>query len=179
MSIIISFEGGWGFGKTSILDILNIKYEYPVYYSVVKKIYDTTKMDSFRDNPKLFTKKFFQYKCFDYKEALLKNDKLIFFDRFFFAPIVLRKFLHLPVPNKYISFFSDCKLDKVFVLNPIPLKEYQGVFPRKNVTYEESIKYHEITINVIKEFGYEPIIIEFDSIENRLIAIEKLLKEYL
>jgi predicted ATPase len=67
----------------------------------------------------------------------------------------------------------------VFIFNPIPLINFKDGFPRKNVTYEESIKYHEITINVIQELGYNPIVVEFDNIENRFNMIKNIYEEYL
>ena len=68
---------------------------------------------------------------------------------------------------------EKCKLDKVFLFEPIPLEEYKDGWPRVNLSYEQSLFINDILYDLITKFGYDPIIVKFDTVENRFNFIKE------
>lgn len=157
MKKIISLEGAWAGGKTSILREIGRLGE-TTYQSIVPIIYDIKGREEYspRKDPEEFTKLFLKLKEQQYHDALAHDGDIVFFDRVFFAPIVLRRFLGLEVPGEFYNLLKAANLSKtVFLVEPIPLEMHKNGWPRKHFTYEESLIYHKITEEVILEQGFQ------------------------
>lgn len=165
MKKMVSFEGGYGFGKSTVLNYFANQENVQLFPSITKEVYN--RIDTWYNPPVQFTDTFFQIRKDDYTLATASDKSLILFDRFLFAPIVLRIFCSLPVPSRFMEFCEQCRLDQVIIMDPIPLENYENGFPRKNVTYEESLEVQQITLDIVKQFGYNPIHIPYDTVENR------------
>ncbi|MCF6147500.1 MAG: AAA family ATPase [Candidatus Kuenenia sp.] len=179
MKKIISLEGGWAGGKTSILKELQANNE-KVFCSIVPLIYEMKGRETYspRDNPEEFTNLFLQLKDQQFNDALLSNANTMYFDRVFFAPIVLRKFFHLEVPGVFYDLAKRVNIhEQVFLVEPIPFENHKNGWPRKFFSYEESLKYHSITRDVITELGYSICVVPYSSsIKERAEFIQNILK---
>jgi len=168
MGKIFSFEGGSGFGKTTMIDKFEDEVSCSVYSSISKDIYK--RINNKWVNPTgQFSDMFYNIRVKQYLEIKNnQNNQLVLFDRFLFFPIAMRIFSKMKIPTYYYKIFEDkCPLDGVFIFEPIPINEYKNGYPRKNLTYKESLAIHDITIKVIEQLGYKSIIVPFDTIENR------------
>jgi predicted ATPase len=175
MPQIISLEGAWAGGKTSIIRELQHQ-GIPTFHSVVPTIYHAKGENySPRDDPREFTELFLKLKEEQYAGAIAQGGDMALFDRVFFAPIVLRRLLGLPVPGALIDIAKKAGITDVFLIEPIPLKMHKDGWPRKHFTYEESLRYHEITRDTIKELGFAPHVIEYASTMERADQILKIL----
>ncbi|HOZ36935.1 AAA family ATPase [Candidatus Kuenenbacteria bacterium] len=157
MKKIISLEGAWAGGKTSILREIG-KLGERTYQSIVPVIYDIKGREEYspRKDPEEFTKLFLRLKEAQCHDALTKEGDILFFDRVFFAPIVLRRFLGLEVPGEFYELLKAANLSKtIFLVEPIPLEMHKDGWPRKHFSYEESLVYHKITEEVILEQGFQ------------------------
>ncbi|MDD5527536.1 MAG: AAA family ATPase [Patescibacteria group bacterium] len=172
---IYSLEGAWAAGKTSILREIG-KMGFQAYKSVVPDIY-RAKGEAYspRVEAEDFTNLFLSLKEDQLKSALQSDVKLGFFDRVIFAPIILRKFLGLSVPGRYYDLAKNVNIcPTVFLVDPIPLKKHRLGWPRKHFSFEESLRYHKITEDVIRELGFKIQRIEY--LENAGERAKKILE---
>ncbi len=182
MNKIISLEGGWAGGKTSILKLFD-KNGFETNPSVVPQIYDLKGRDNYspRKDAEDFTRLFLKLKDGQVEENFYTNtDNIAFFDRVFFAPIVLRKFLGLSVPTKFYDIAKKAEIFKtVFLVEPIPIEYHKNGWPREHFTYEDALRYHTITESVIKELGFDVYKVKFNpSIEARANDILNHINKY-
>jgi predicted ATPase len=155
MNKIISIEGTWAAGKTSIIRLLGEQGEN-VYQSVVPEIY-RAKGGSYspREDPKDFTNLFLSLKDEQFSSAIKSGIGAGFFDRVFFAPIVLRRLLGLSVPGEFYELAKNADICRtVFLVEPIPLEMHRDGWPRPHFSYEESLRYQKITEDVVRELGF-------------------------
>jgi predicted ATPase len=176
---IVSLEGAWGGGKTTILKALLARDE-KVFGSIVPDIYEMKGRETYspRKNPKEFTELFLQLKDQQYQKAHTSEPGIAFFDRVFFAPIVLRRFFDLEVPGAFYDLARTVNIyPKVFLVAPIPLQQHKDGWPRKFFSYEESLRYHALTREVILDLNYEVCEVPYlPSAEERATFIQTALK---
>ncbi len=174
---LISLEGAWAAGKTSILKELG-KMGFNVFSSVVPTIYEIKGKGDYspRKDAEEFTKMFLKLKEEQVHNAKKSDSDLLLFDRVFFAPIVLRKFLNLDVPGQFYDLAKNANICKtVFLIDPIPLDKHLHGWPRKHFSYEESLRYHKITEDVILQLGFQ--ICKIPYIESATERAEEVLKQ--
>ena len=179
---IISIEGGWAAGKTSILREIEM-HGHTVFSSVVPEIYKARGENySPRDDAKSFTELFLRLK----EEQMLaisdpNNSDTIFFDRVCFAPIVLRRFLGLPIPGEFFEVARRIQIaGPVFLVEQLPLEAHKNGWPRKHFSYQEALRYQEITEDVIRQLGFDIYKVKYSpSIELRAQDILTRLEETL
>ncbi|MEI7562649.1 MAG: AAA family ATPase [bacterium] len=174
---IISLEGPWAAGKTTILKELR-KTGLDVFSSVVPTIYEINGKGDYspRKDAEEFTKMFLKLKEDQLDKAIMSDSNILLFDRVFFAPIVLRKFLDLDVPGQFYDLAKNENICKtVFLIESIPLDKHLHGWPRKHFSYEESLRYYKITEDVIYQLGFQAIKIPYsESVKER---VEEVLKQ--
>ncbi len=179
--MLISLEGAWATGKTSILKELG-KMGFDVFSSVVPTIYEIKGKGDYspRKDADDFTKMFLKLKEDQVCDANQSDSDMLLFDRVFFAPIVLRKFLNLEVPGQFYDLAKNANICKtVFLIEPIPFDKHLNGWPRKHFNYEESLRYHKITEDVILQLGFQVRKIPYlESPTERAEEVLKQLKEF-
>lgn len=173
MSRVISFEGGSGFGKSSIASEFSKNEEYLVYGSISKDIYRRMQGEG-RSPAEEFSNIFYDIRLKQYQESLENTEvKFTLFDRFLFFPIAMRLFAKIKVPNYYYRLLEkECEIERVFLFEPIPLSEYKSGWPRESITYDESMYINDITHKLVEEMGYQATSIPFATVQERCALIE-------
>lgn len=159
-----SLEGAWAGGKTTILRKLHELGEH-TFSSVVPEIYQMKgEFYSPRSDPNEFTNLFLTLKEEQFAHALHSGAEIGFFDRVFFAPIVLRRLLGMSVPGQFYELAKNNNICRtVFLVEPIPLEMHRDGWPRRHFSYEESLRYHQITEDVVGELGFNIYNVKFTS----------------
>lgn len=173
----IVITGGPGTGKTSVINVLKKKYQ--VLPESARLVLQRNKLFK-HENAKQAAGKAFQEAIWNlelnhYKKAQRSKSKYVFFDRGFFDGFAYAKLQHLKNLHKEISEGKKIKYDYIFVLNPLPLKYYANDKIRAE-NYKEGLKIHKLIISTYRKYGYKPIFVPFDTIENRAKFILKKIK---
>ncbi len=89
-----------------------------------------------------------------------------FFDRSIIDEIAYRRFNDVDVPTHLIAMCNHCRHDEIFIFPP-----FKEIYSSDNVrvdTFEESASMYPYLLEGYEMFGYKPIVVEKDSIENRI-----------
>jgi predicted ATPase len=176
MLLQVVITGGPGTGKTSVLRILDKRF--PVMKESARLVLARNKLFKGKDAKQAGGKKF-QEAIWDlevkhFAQGLVRKEKIVFFDRGFFDGFAYAQLSHLNGLHERVVQGKHILYDKVFVMDPLPLKYYVNDAKRKE-TYVEAKKINTLIIAMYKKYGYKPIRVPFDTIPNRAQFILKKL----
>lgn len=173
----VVITGGPGTGKTSVINLLGKKY--PILKESARLVLNKNKLfrgkDAEEARSTAFQEAIWDLEIKHYKRALSLNKKLVFFDRGFIDGFAYCKYSKIPISKERFNQAKEIKYDFIFILDPLPKKFYEND-PKRSETYKESLKIHNFIYKTYKEFGYNPIRVPFDTVENRALFILKKLK---
>jgi len=155
--------GGAGSGKTTILNELK-KLGYPVVDEVARSLIIKLK----EENPSLLP-----WNDRDGFQILIEkmqydnyNNNVGFFDRSIIDEVAYRNFNGVELPIDFMEQCNHCKHDKIFIFPPF--EEIYKTDSERVETFEEAAAIYQYIYDGYKMLGYEPIIVEKDTIENRV-----------
>ncbi|HLC53404.1 MAG TPA: ATP-binding protein [Candidatus Nanoarchaeia archaeon] len=173
----VVITGGPGTGKTSIIKLLAKRF--PVIKESARLVLARNKM--FRGKNAIQAKgKNFQEAIWDLevkhymKALLLRNERLVFFDRGFFDGFAYSALSRLNGLQSRVMQGRLLHYDYVFIIDPLPKSLYSTDEKRKE-TYPEALKIHKIIEKMYRKYGYKPIHVPFDTVENRVKFIVRKL----
>ena len=172
MNKLITFEGGSGFGKSTMSAEFKKKSDFLVYGSISEDVYKRMQGQG-RSPAEEFSNIYYDIRLKQYQESLLESEvKYTLFDRFLFFPIAMRIFAKVKIPNYYYTVLEEqCKVESVFIFEPIPLNEYANGWPRESISYDESMFINDITLKLVEDLGYQTTLIPFGSVQERCRTI--------
>ena len=174
----VVITGGPGTGKTSIVNIL--RKRYIVEPESARLVLTRNKLFKHHTAVQVSGLKLqdaiWNLELHHYKNAIKSKRKIVFFDRGYFDGFAYAHLKHLHKLHKEKEEGKLVKYDYVFMLNPLPSKYYANDGVRAE-TYTQSKKIHNLIINTYKKFGYKPINVPFDTVENRAKFILQHIKK--
>lgn len=180
----IVITGGPGTGKTSIIKELE-KRNYFCYHEVIRELtLEAKKQGNLTDlstNPIAnvddsmnFNLKILNGRIKQFKDALKKNDKLIFFDRGIADVLAYMDFFKQPYDTIFTEPCKAHRYTKILVLPP--WKEIYISDEERFESYEEAVEIHFALVNSYKKFGYDIVEIPFGNVNERTDFILDSLK---
>ena len=173
--IIIS--GGPGFGKTSIIDHLNLlqfNCEHEISRSIIKEQIDSGGDILPWKNLELFSRIVFEKRVKQYFEAPV--DKMVFFDRG--VPDVLAYMMldNIEIPDKYFKSLLEINYCNLVFLTPPWEKIFSNDTERmENFSQAETI--HQKIEEMYQQLGYETLALPYLPVSDRVNFILNTLLE--
>jgi len=166
---IIVIIGGPGTGKTSILNELTHK-GFCCYPEISREITLEAKKNGidqlFLDQPLLFSELLLEGRQKQFNDAAQEPIKTIFIDRGLPDILAYMHYIKQDYPINFSTICKDYRYSHVFTLPP-----WEEIYESDEARYEnfEQAKIiHEHIIQTYIEYGYLPIEVPKDSIENRI-----------
>ncbi len=158
--------GGLVTGKDRILDCLS-NLGYPTFPELEQEVIDEYFQGKTpRQDPDLYARKWFEKKVVQFDFA--NSGEIGFFNRGFIDPFSIYPFLNKPVPSELMHDIKNRKYaEKVFLVEPIPKEWFGGVWYKKLLSKEESVKFHQTVSEVYKREGYTLISVPATDIGQR------------
>jgi len=166
----IVITGGPGSGKTSLIDELENK-KFNCEKEIVRSLTLEGKKDGndqlFLKEPLNFSKTLLDLRIIQFNKKQVAS--ITFFDRGVQDTFAYLNFLKTKYDNDLLKKCERIKYDKVFILPP--WKEIYNQDECRYETFEESIKIFEEIIKIYHFFKMKTIILEKDSVDNRIKKI--------
>ena len=166
----ILITGGPGSGKTSLIDELKNK-KFNCEKEIVRSLTLEGKKDGndqlFLKEPLNFSKTLLDLRISQFDKKQVKS--ITFYDRGVQDALAYLNFLKAKYDNDFIKKCVRIKYDMVFILPP--WKEIYKQDKCRYETFEESIKIYEEIIKIYHFFKMKTIILEKDSVNNRIKKI--------
>lgn len=168
MPLQVVITGGPGTGKTSILKLLAKKF--PVMKESARLVLARNKLFKGKDAKQAGGKKFqeaiWNLEVNHFAQGLMRKEKVVFYDRGFFDGFAYAQLGHLNGLHKRVMQGKHIMYDAVFLVNPLPQKYYSTDAKRKE-SYSEAKKIHALIASMYKKYGYKPITVPFNTVQNR------------
>lgn len=173
----IVITGGPGTGKSSIINEL-IHRGYTCLEEISRQVTLNAKKEGidqlFLTNPLLFSELLLRGRQQQYEEANTLNADMVFFDRGVPDVLAYMDYIGDRYPQSFIDASKSSTYDFVFILKP-----WQDIYVSDNERYEsfeQALKIHEYLLNTYQSYNYQLIDVPFDTVENRVDHILKVLK---
>ena len=160
--------GGPGTGKSSVLKEF-VRRGYECMPEVSRKVTLKAQKEGidqlFLENPLLFSKLLLEQREQQFKEAMLSDKKLVFFDRGIPDIHAYMDYLKTEYPHTYIEKSLQYKYNKVFMLRP-----WKEIYTQDNERYEsfeQAIELDKFLRKTYESLGYSIIDTPFDTVKNR------------
>ena len=168
MPIKVVIDGGPGTGKTAVIRFLSKKY--PIMKESAREILLKDKrfkhMNALQARGSGFQEAIFDHQIKEYNKSVKLKSKLVFFDRGLQGGLAYWELNNLSVPKRLEENAKSMKYNYVFILSPLPKKFYENDGARAE-SYKDSLKIHKRIIYFYKKYGLKPIIVPFNTVENR------------
>ncbi len=164
---IIAITGGPGTGKSSVIKSLE-KDGNICLHEVSREITARAQQEGvdqlFLENPILFSEKLLEARIQQYQRARsIQRD--IFLDRGIPDVVAYMDYLGTTYPSKFTRACEENKYDLIFILPP--WKEIYLNDSERYESFEQALEIHENLKKTYIQYGYEPIEVPKDSVENR------------
>ena len=160
--------GGPGTGKSTVLKEF-VRRGYQCMPEVSRKVTLKAQQEGidqlFLENPLLFSQLLLEQREKQFKDAMLSDKKLVFFDRGIPDIHAYMDFLKTDYPDIYIEKSLKYKYNKVFMLRP-----WKEIYTQDNERYEsfeQAIELDKFLRKTYEDLDYSIIDIPFDTVENR------------
>jgi len=128
---------------------------------------------SFLKDPIEFSKRLMVLRSNQYRK--IQNANFTFFDRGVHEIIAYLNFIKIKYDNFFIEKAKEIVYDKIFILPP--WKEIYINDTQRYESFDQCKQIHNEIVNIYKEFEIEIIMLEKDSVNQRISYILELLKE--
>jgi predicted ATPase len=164
----IVITGGPGTGKSSVISNLESKGHY-CFHEVSRQITLEAQKQGidqlFLDDPLLFSEKLLEARIKQHQNALEPSGKLVFLDRGIPDVVAYMDYFGTTYPSKFRNACNDHKYNRIFLMPP-----WNEIYETDNERYESFEQAQSIYAYLKKAyitFGYQPIEVPKQSIENR------------
>jgi len=168
-------SGGPGTGKTSLINELSKKFK--VLPEAAREVGDKDsrfKGKSIKEiNPYDFQKAIFNFQKDEFSKIKDKNHKIVFSDRGFGDTLAYYKFHNLKIPKDEFDYAKKFRYSEVFILDFLNFYENDALRQEND---NEQKRIHRLIISTYKKLGYNPIIVPFMSISERVDFILSKIK---
>jgi predicted ATPase len=170
---IYIISGGPGTGKTSVIKELE-KRGFKVFHEAARLIGSKDKR-FIGKTVKGISAKEFQEAIFNLQKkrySKIKSKDIIFSDRGFGDTLAYYNVNKIEFPKEKFEYAKKVRFPMVFILDFLNFYETDGL---RVESKKEQEKIHQEIIKMYKKLGYNPIIVPFDSVENRVdFILEKI-----
>lgn len=160
--------GGPGTGKSSIVKKLESKGE-TCLHEISRQVTLEARKEGieqlFLTQPLLFSEKLLEGRLKQFHQAAKFEADHIFIDRGLPDVVAYMDFFNTSYPKSFIKTCDQHRYEKVFFLPPWE-EIYQSDSERYE-NYEEALKISSYLYNTYKEYGYQPIEVPKQSVEER------------
>ncbi len=164
----IVITGGPGTGKSSVIHHLE-REGYVCYHEVSREITAAAQKQGisqlFLEKPILFSEKLLEARVRQHIEASSKKDHTIFLDRGIPDVVAYMEYFGTTYPRKFQQACEDHSYDRIFLLPP-----WEDIYQNDNERYEsfeQALLIHDCLKKTYLSYGYQPIEVPKNSIENR------------
>jgi len=164
----IVLTGGPSTGKTSIINFLKKKGHYcfdEISRQVIQEYQTKGIPQPFKTHPNEFSNQIFESRVQQFEKAKFTDKPVLFYDRGLPDVIAYMNSVNTKVFNYYQNETSSRKYSQIFIFPP--WKEIYIKDTERFESFEEALTIHKALIKCYKNFGYLPIEVPFDTIENR------------
>ncbi|MCF4101755.1 ATP-binding protein [Gillisia sp. M10.2A] len=164
----IVITGGPGTGKSSVIVNLESQGHYCLH-EISRQITLEAQEEGidqlFLEKPLLFSEKLLEARVNQHKESLHLTKEVIFFDRGIPDVIAYMDYFNTHYPSKFDEACERHEYDKIFLLPP--WKEIYTTDNERYESFDQAMSIHEYLKKAYIRYGYNPIEVPTDSIENR------------
>jgi len=172
----IVITGGPGTGKTTIINELS-KNGFACMEEISRQITKMARKNGteqlFLKEPLLFSKLLLEGRVTQYKKALKKDKKFVFFDRGIPDVHAYMNYMGIKYPKIYEKKSKENFYDVVFLMPP--WKEIYITDNERYESFEQSLAIHNHLNNTYKSLGYKPIEVLFGDVKQRVDFILNIL----
>jgi len=164
----IVITGGPGTGKSSVIKNLESKGHYCIHEisrQITMEAQEQGIDQLFLDKPLLFSEKLLEARIKQHQDAREPSGKLVFLDRGIPDVVAYMDYFGTNYPSKFRDACTDHKYYHVFLMPP-----WDEIYTTDNERYEsfeQAQKIYEFLKKAYITFGYDPIEVPKQSIENR------------
>jgi len=164
----IVITGGPGTGKSSVISNLESKGHY-CFHEVSRQITLEAQKQGidqlFLDDPLLFSEKLLEARIKQHQNTQEPSGKLVFLDRGIPDVVAYLDYFGTAYPSKFRNACNDHKYNRIFLMPP-----WDEIYETDNERYEsfeQAQNLYEYLKKAYITFGYQPIEVPKQSIENR------------
>ncbi|MCM4160349.1 ATP-binding protein [Antarcticibacterium flavum] len=164
----IVITGGPGTGKSSVIKHLE-REGYICYHEVSREITAAAQKQGisqlFLEKPILFSEKLLEARVKQHIEASLNEVSTVFLDRGIPDVVAYMEYFGTTYPQKFQQACEDHSYYRVFLLPP-----WEDIYQTDNERYEsfeQALLIHDHLKKTYLSYGYEPIEVPKNTIENR------------
>ena len=172
----ILITGGPGTGKTELikgLENLGFNCEKEISREITENEQKKGVEQFFLKDPIEFSKRLMILRSNQYKK--IQNAEFTFFDRGVHEIIAYLNFIKIKYDNFFIERAKEIVYNKIFILPP-----WKNIYvndKQRYESFEQCKQIHSEIVKIYREFETEIIMLEKNSVNQRISSILKLLKE--
>lgn len=173
----IVITGGPGTGKSSIINEL-LKRGYFCFEEISRQVTLEAQNEGvnqlFLTKPLVFSERLLKGRQKQFINSNKTVNTPVFFDRGVHDVLAYMDYIGDTYPQQFIEVCNNCNYDYAFVLKP-----WEAIYTSDNERYEnfdQAIKIHEYILKTYKSFNYNLVDIPFDTVENRVNYLLKILE---
>jgi len=159
--------GGPGSGKSTLLNHIE-KNGFTCFHEISREIILKAQQEGidqlFLEKPLLFSEMLLEGRINQYVNGKNTN-QIVFIDRGIPDVVAYLDFINQDYPNHFIKACENHSYDQIFILPP-----WEEIYISDNERYEsfeQALEIHHHLIQTYKKFGYQPIEVPKDTVENR------------
>lgn len=164
----IVITGGPGTGKSSVIRDLELK-GYVCLHEVSREITAEAQKQGisqlFLEKPILFSEKLQEARIQQHQQSEEISRNSVFFDRGLPDVVAYMDYFNTSYPSKFTEACNKYRYDQVFLLPP--WKEIYKNDEERYESFEQALLIHDFLKKSYLSFGYKPIEVPPDSVENR------------
>ncbi len=180
----VVITGAPGTGKTSIVNGLE-KRGFHCFHEIIRDMTSKAKKNGdpsavvsnplvFVDDSLQFNKDLLKGRAEHFKNSLHLNTSISFFDRGMPDVLAYMDFFKQTYSKEFIKACESHKYDTIFIVPP--WKEIYVSDNERLETFDEAEKIHDALLNTYTKFGYDPIIVPKNPVDQRIAFVLETLK---
>lgn len=169
--------GGPGSGKSTLIDALTLE-GYHCLPEISREVTLSAQKNGvaqlFLEQPLLFSELLLQGRIDQFHEAEASGAEVVFIDRGIPDVLAYMHYIGDSYPEAFDAACRDYQYDGIFMLPP-----WKEIYQSDNERYEsfdQAVLIHEHLLETYRKYGYDPVMVPKDTVENRLRFVVSRLK---
>ncbi|NMH28048.1 AAA family ATPase [Flavobacterium silvaticum] len=169
--------GGPGSGKSTLIEALEQK-GYHCLPEISREVTMAAQRNGvaqlFLEQPLLFSELLLEGRIKQFHEAAESGAELVFIDRGIPDVLAYMHYIGDSYPAAFDTACREYKYDGIFMLPP-----WEEIYQSDNERYEnfeQALLIHEHLLETYRRYGYDPIMVPKDTVENRVAFVLSALK---